>query len=699
MRLFAALSIRSVLGFLVGGMGILLVGSGLWDLADAWQDWRNTERVSEITEASRNLFKAVMATRLERGSEMTATASAAAADEAMQNRIATMRRTSEDGFNAAVGSLSPIDLPGLSQAVEKLSAAHTAMNALRPRIDAGIRKEKVQRDADLETLVPKVGGDYLAALQGVTDLIEESMRMTDPVVDEILSIKRNAWAVRNLGGGVAARIEQAVARGVAWTQADIVAAGSDAGGASYAWSLVSEAAKRSGTPGALADVIGKGNGYFSGPSADERRRMIDGLSAGTAISMPMVELQKRNTAELNLIVDVVNSALDHMVGRAQSQHAHATRVLTGDAVTLLVAIALMIAGFLVAKRRVSDPIHQMTAAMRRLADRDLDVEIPGIGRADEIGLMAGAVQVFKENAVRADRLAAEQDAERIDREKRAKALEDLARTFDGTVTGMLDSVAGALAALGRTSQSMSDISRQTSEEATVVAAASDQATASVQTVASAAEELSSSIGEIARQVEQSSRVSKVAAEEAPRTDVTVRGLAETSGRIGDVVKLINDIASQTNLLALNATIEAARAGEAGKGFAVVAGEVKSLANQTARATDEISTQIGAVQAATTEAVNAIGSIVARIREINEIAATIAAAVEEQSAATAEIARNVQQAAEGTRQVSNSIEGLSRSATETGGAASAVLQSSETLSQNTGRMRETVTGFLDKVRTL
>ncbi|MBF0395008.1 MAG: MCP four helix bundle domain-containing protein [Alphaproteobacteria bacterium] len=361
---------------------------------------------------------------------------------------------------------------------------------------------------------------------------------------------------------------------------------------------------------------------------------------------------------------------------------------------LLIGVVLALA----VVRSITGPLRDSVAVMGRLAKNDLDVEVLGQRRKDEVGDISRAVQVFKDNAVAMRRMEAEQVEmkNRADVEKR-QAMRQLADGFESSVKGVVQGVSSAATEMQATASSLSSVADQASTRATVVSAAAEQASTNVQTVASAAEELSSSIGEIGRQVAQASTMAGNAVERANRTDALVRDLAEAANRIGEVVALINDIASQTNLLALNATIEAARAGEAGKGFAVVANEVKSLANQTARATDDISKQIAGVQGATQQAVGAIKDIAGLITSINEVSAGIASAVEEQSAATREIARNVQQAAAGTQEVTTNIAGVQQAAEEAGHGSRQVLGAAGELSRQSENLRREVDSFIARGR--
>ena len=349
------------------------------------------------------------------------------------------------------------------------------------------------------------------------------------------------------------------------------------------------------------------------------------------------------------------------------------------------------------QRKLFLPIRRITDVMGQLARHDLNCVVEGVSRRDEIGLMASSVQVFKDSMIEGDRLKAEQEETRTKSVARAAKRDTLMRDFEAHVSGVVQAVSSQAGELETSAQSMSGTAEETIKQASAVAAASEESAANVQTVASATEELSSSIAEISRQVSHSNQIANGAVLEAGKANEMVQGLLSASQKIGEIVALINDIADQTNLLALNATIEAARAGEAGKGFAVVAAEVKNLATQTARATEEIGTQIANVQGATENAVSAIASIGKTIGEIDQITTTIAAAVEQQGAATREIARNVEEAAKGTQDVSANIGGVSSAANGTGAAAGRVSHAAGTLTGQSARLKDLVEQFLSGIK--
>jgi len=368
----------------------------------------------------------------------------------------------------------------------------------------------------------------------------------------------------------------------------------------------------------------------------------------------------------------------------------------GLAILGIAAIAGSIAWLI--GRSIARPLGQLGARMRTLADGSLDGEIPGIGRGDEIGAMAATVQIFKDNAVRIRGLEKEEaDAQGRAAAERRAAMESLANDFERSVNGIVRSVATAAAGMQTTAQSMTATAGDASARAATVGAASQSASNNVGTVAAAAEELSASVAEISRQVAQSTEIASKAVGDAERTNDTVKQLSSGAEKIGEVVQLIHSIAAQTNLLALNATIEAARAGESGRGFAVVASEVKALASQTAKATEEISAQVAAMQASTSDAVLSIGGITGTIAQMSEITSNIASAIDQQGTATREIARNIQSVAAGSSEINAHIGGVSSAAEATGTAASTVLSNARELDNQSGMLRAAVDEFLGKVR--
>jgi methyl-accepting chemotaxis protein len=402
--------------------------------------------------------------------------------------------------------------------------------------------------------------------------------------------------------------------------------------------------------------------------------------------------------ELEEALSAVSDRVEASVATAEaaadrSAELNRMLVLGGAAAALILLIGLGV----MCGRAITSPLKKLTESMTALAGGDTTVAVPCAERGDEIGGMARALVIFKDNAVATAKLTAAQAEQNAAKERRALRMDQASQSFQSSVGGVLESVDQAVGGLRNMAVTMSATAQQSARQSAEAATAAEEASTNVQTVASAAEELSATIGNIGRQVSMAAEAAQQAVGEAQQTTEGVKALAEAAERIGTVVQLINDIASQTNLLALNATIEAARAGEAGKGFAVVASEVKSLAGQTARATEDIAAQVAAIQQATGRAVSSIDGIGGTINKLSEIAGSIAQAVQEQTAATHEIASSVSLAASGTQQVSASTSGLTDAATATGQSAEQVLGAAGTLVEQAERLRHEVQGFLHEVR--
>ena len=461
----------------------------------------------------------------------------------------------------------------------------------------------------------------------------------------------------------------------------------------------------------LTALIGDfGKGELVIEAIRKQELALDGKKDGEAAAQlaklvaEVDRIRKETLAPINAeISDLASQITDFakqksVEARAEAE-AEAVSVARTSLVTGVLAALVLIGACIFSVFSIARPMRALTAAMEKLAGGDFSVVLPGLGRKDEVGEVAGAVEKFKivseqkareeaEAKMRQDQIAAEQ---------RKSEMRRLADSFEGAVGEIVGTVSSASNELEASASTLTSTAERTQELTTLVAAASEEASTNVQSVASATEELSSSITEISRQVQESARVASEAVGQARSTTERVSELSRAATRIGDVVELINTIAGQTNLLALNATIEAARAGEAGRGFAVVASEVKALAEQTAKATGEIGQQISGIQSATQESVGAITEISATIEKLSEISSTIAAAVEEQGAATQEISRNVQQAAHGTHQVSANITDVQRGASETGSASSQVLSAAQMLSSDSARLKLEVGKFLETVR--
>jgi methyl-accepting chemotaxis protein len=441
---------------------------------------------------------------------------------------------------------------------------------------------------------------------------------------------------------------------------------------------------------------------------DSLATTVKGFSAATREAI-QAEADKKELVDVkalpvaNQILELMRTALDIAVRNAGEAKALATTQLSqANRLSFAMAIVMMLSlvgSVIFTFVGVARPLTRLNGALGKMAAGELNIEIPGADRGDEVGDVAKTVVVIRENAEQKarDEADARANQDKYAAEQRKADMIKLADTFETAVGEIVETVSSAATELEASASTLSSTAERAQDLTTMVAAASGEASTNVQSVASATEEMASSVTEISRQVQESARMANAAVDQARSTNHRVSELSKAAGRIGDVVELINTIAEQTNLLALNATIEAARAGEAGRGFAVVASEVKALAEQTSKATGEIGQQISGIQTATQESVGAIKEISGTIERLSEISSTIAAAVEEQGAATQEISRNVQRAAHGTQQVSVNITDVQRGASETGSASSQVLHAAQSLSGDSNRLKLEVGKFLDSVR--
>jgi methyl-accepting chemotaxis protein len=667
---------------------------------NAWDSWGRLQvanRISVIADTSAYLFKAMHNLRTDRSTTDRLLNSDAPMDADIEKYLRALRDAEMPSMANALQLLPGMQFAGQQTLVPEFDRLFKLLTAEQQEFWSEVAKPKASRRAAL----PK---EYLETTQGLLDNLDRmsgalagAVNHQDAAIDQLLAIKQIAWLLRNTGGEASLIVSKGLASGKITPEIRTNYV-KFLGGTETAWNALELTAAGMQLPPALSTALAATKtAYFEPSYLALRERLISTLAAGDKAEMTANQWSPVTVGRLGSAVNVAEAALDAAREHTVMQQAEARHSLILQLGLLALAVALTFAAMMAVTRRVIKPLHNMRDAMLKVAAGDLTVDTGYVQRQDEIGALAGALETFKQQAVDKLRIEAQERERNVGASARQQAMEAHVGEFETMVRETLQQLGDASNQMRTTSSSLSAVSRQTNERVEVAQRASGEASMSVESVASASEELSASINDISQQAQHAAGIASRAVSQARDTDGTVQGLAKSAGRIGEVVGLINTIAAQTNLLALNATIEAARAGDAGRGFAVVASEVKSLASQTAKATEEISEQIADIQKVAGEAIDAIKSIGGIIGEVNEVATAIAAAVQEQGAATQEISRSTQHAAHGTKNVSDNITGVKADADAAAAAADDVNLASKTLETQSQQLGSQVTQFLGKIR--
>ncbi len=682
----------------VSGVAVIAVISLCIAGALAYGQWH---RYAAAHEAQRDtpvvaaLLRAVERLSIERGNMVVRMTVPTPMDDTIAERIAGVSRATDAALAGAITALRA--LPGGAGEAASLEAYARNLAEWRETVRAAARRPASERPPGIAATVAPRFGEGLSLVEASFARLRAKVARESPDLEPLLALAQMAWDLREAGSRRIVAVSGAVSSGRRLTAAELETIATASGSMDTLWRRARASVAALGAPPRLAAALETVDARYFRDAAVRTAALVAAGREGNAYPMTIDEMTAFSTPTLQQLLLLRDAAMDEAAARAADS---ARQAFLGFLLALGAALllgALLLSAALLLDRRVIAPIVALTATVGRLAAGERALEVPGHGRRDEIGAMAGAIEVLRDRAAEADRATAQAAAEQAARAERASRVEALARSFEGQVEAALGSVGKAVAELDASASAMAQAAAEGRERAIAVSGAATEASANVQTVAGSAEEMAASIAEVSRQVSESARIARRATEDARATDAAVGGLSEAASRIGDVVRLINDIAGQTSLLALNATIEAARAGEAGKGFAVVASEVKALAAQTAKATEQIGGQIATMQAETSRAVEAIGAIGRTIDAMTGITTQVATAAEQQSAATREISRAVAEAASGTEGVSHHATAVSVGAETTGEVAARLRSASADLAREASHLRGTVDGFLQDLR--
>jgi methyl-accepting chemotaxis protein len=676
---------------LFGALTLALIYLNTVDIWAATSRFLNSGTVTALTQADRAIFDALSPLRQQRGSIATALQT----QDDPRPRIGEIRRLVDERVSRALDTLSRSGVAGASRDVAEMRDLLATMAARGAAVDSEAAKPRAQRQLAAINDWVAAADNIVARFDQTSDRLATAVRGTDPTFAEFVQFRVTSWTIRSNFGTQCSFLRPTVAAGTAMTPEQQREIGRYRGVTADRFEELNDLLKNPGASPLLARAVAEAK-----QAADASNARMDAMLANLGSGQPAAPAAEWTAvcnAPFEKMVAIGTLALDLAVARADAMRAEAVADFAVSASVMVFVLALAAYAMLAVRSRVVAAFAALIPAIGRLGSGDYATPVPKWRHADEFGSVADALESLRESAANAERLAAEQAAQREAQVKRAAALAKLCADLDAVAKELTGKLAASTTDLSGTANAMREIATSSSQNASNVASAAQEATENVNSVAAATEELTASINEISSRVQSSAKEAKEAADQAASTNALVTDLAQRAQEIGEVVKLIAGIAEQTNLLALNATIEAARAGDAGKGFAVVASEVKNLATQTGKATEDIARQVDDIQSSTKRTVEAINAIVEAIRRIDGGATAIAAAIEEQGSATQEISRSVQQAASGTRQVTTNVAGVADSSTKTEAAADRVLGSVTALAHDSRSLNAALDDFLTKIK--